>query len=69
MTSKQVAASAGVAERTARSHLLKLVHLGLVDQAELFPAHRYRLSLMAENRNKAYVQRIRAAVEIFGITP
>ena len=67
LTSKEVAERAGVAGRTARAHLLKLVHLGIVDQAEVFPAHRYRLSEMADKRNKAYVQRLHAAMEVFGI--
>ena len=69
VTAKEVAGKAGVADRTARAHLLKLVHLGVADQAEVFPAHRYRLSEMADRRNKAYVQRIHAAMEVFGLTP
>jgi DNA-binding IclR family transcriptional regulator len=44
LTSQQVAEGAKVAARTARQHLLRLVQLGLLDQAEVFPAHRYRLS-------------------------
>jgi hypothetical protein len=65
VTSKEIAASARVAERTARAHALKLVNLGIFDQAEVFPAHRYRLSEFAEQRNKTYVQRLRRAQEVF----
>ena len=66
VTSKDVAQGAHIAERTARHHLLKLVRLGIVDQAEVFPAHRYHLSRLAEKRNKSFVQRLEQAKEIFG---
>lgn len=64
LTSAAVAERASVASRTARSHLLRLVTLGLVDQMELFPAHRYRWSSKALQRNKAYLQRIDAASKV-----
>lgn len=67
ITSKEVANLSGVADRTARSHLLKLVKLGLIDQAEVFPAHRYRVSDFAGKRNLAYLQRIEKAAEVFGL--
>lgn len=66
-TAAEVAVAAEVAPRTARAHLLRLVRLGLLDQAEVFPAHRYRVSTLAEKRNKSMVQRIRAAREAFGL--
>ncbi len=65
VTSSDVAATSGVAARTARAHLLKLVQLGIADQAEVFPAHRYRLSEFAEKRNKTYLQRLNHAAEVF----
>lgn len=43
-STKALAAAAGVAERTARAHMLKLVKLNIADLAEVFPAHRYRLA-------------------------
>jgi hypothetical protein len=58
---------ADVSPRTIRAHVLKFVRLGLVDQAEVFPAHRYRLSDKAEKRNKGYVTRLETAAEVFGI--
>jgi predicted ArsR family transcriptional regulator len=66
VTSKQVTDSVGISGRTVRAHLLKLVNLGLLDQAEVFPGHRYRLSAHAEKRNKAYLQRLDKAREVFG---
>jgi hypothetical protein len=67
VTAKDVAAGSDVAERTARLHCLNLVNLGIFDQAEVFPAHRYRLSEKAGKRNKAYMIRLEAAKEVFGI--
>jgi hypothetical protein len=46
---------------------LKLVNLGIFDQAEVFPAHRYRLAEMADKRNKGYALRIEQAMSVFGI--
>jgi hypothetical protein len=65
VTAKEIAAASAVAERTARHHAFELVKLGLFDQAEVFPGHRYRLSAQAEKRNKAYLLRMSAAEEVF----
>lgn len=56
----------GVSARTVRAHTLKLVRLGLIDQAEVFPAHRYRLSDKADKRNPAYTIRLEKAADVFG---
>jgi hypothetical protein len=34
----------GVSNRTIRAHTLRLVQMGRLDQAEVFPSHRYRLA-------------------------
>lgn len=68
LTSKQLASMADVAGRTARAHALKLVRLGLFDQAEIFPGHRYRLSVLAKKRNVAYVRRLELAADILGVS-
>jgi len=57
----------GVANRTIRAHTLKLVKLGVIDQAELFPGHRFRWSSMGEKRNRAYTLRLNQAIDIFEI--
>jgi predicted ArsR family transcriptional regulator len=67
ITAKEIAERADVAQRTARAHALKLVNLGIFDQAEVFPAHRYRLAEMADKRNKGYALRIEQAMSVFGI--
>jgi len=63
-TAVEAAESTKVAKRTARAHLIKFVRAGIVDQAELWPGHRYRLSGLAEKRNKALIQRLKQASEI-----
>ena len=65
VTAKDVSAASGVAERTSRAHLSRLVKLGLFDQAETFPAHRYRMSTKAGKRNISMLQRIESACSIF----
>jgi hypothetical protein len=64
---KEIAEKSGVAQRTARAHALKLVNLGIFDQAEVFPAHRYRLAETADKRNKGYALRLEQAMSVFGL--
>lgn len=59
-------AVAPIAERTVRHHTKRFVDLGLVDLAEVFPAHKYRLSEKAMQRNAAYTKRLQTAIEVFG---
>jgi len=63
-TSKEIATEADVAGRTARLHALRFSKLGLVDQSDVFPGYRYRWSEFANQRNKAYLQRLEAAAKI-----
>jgi len=65
MTNKELAATSNIADRTARSFTKKWVDLGIADLAEVSPGHRYRYSGMADRRNKAYLSRLIAALEIF----
>jgi DNA-binding CsgD family transcriptional regulator len=67
LSNKEIAQAAQVSERTARAHTLKLSRLGVLDLAEVFPAHRYRLADKAGKRNAAYVQRLTQVCEIFGL--
>lgn len=70
MTNRQIAERvSGVAPRTVRAHTLKLVQLGLVEQAEIFPGHHYRLSDHAAQRNRGYFDRLERAIEILGLSP
>lgn len=65
-TAKELADASGIAPRTGRAYALKFVRLGLFDQAEVWPAHRYRWSELASKRNKAYLQRLEHAAYVFG---
>jgi DNA-binding IclR family transcriptional regulator len=67
LTNREISESAGVVERTTRMHTLRLVKLGMLEQAEVFPAHRFRWSTKAARRNVAYAQRLEVASEIFGL--
>lgn len=58
----------GVSYRTVRAHTMKFVRLGLLDQADVFPAHRYRLAATAGKRNKTYLQRLEQAASVFRVT-
>ena len=66
ITSRELAKQAKVAERTARAHLLKFVKLNIVDLAEVFPGHRYRLAEKADKRNGSYITRLMRAADVFG---
>ena len=67
MTNKQIAELAGVAERTARQLTFNLVKLGVLDLAEVFPAHKYRMSEKASKRNASYVNRLELARSVFSL--
>ena len=66
LTNKEIAGVSGVNERTVRLHTLRFVKLGMLDLAEVFPAHRFRWSAKAERRNKSYEVRLENAIEVFG---
>ena len=68
LTNKEIAGNAKVAYRTTAQHTQRLVKLGLLDVAEVFPAHRYRLAQKAAKRNAAYVLKLERALEVFGIS-
>ena len=68
VSSRDISESSGVAPRTARSHALRLVKLGIFDQADVFPGHRYRLSPMAPKRNAAYLRRLTESADVLGMT-
>lgn len=65
VSARDIAHGARVSGRTARNHALKFVRLGIFDQAEVFPSHRYRLSHLADKRNKAFMQRLEQANTVF----
>ncbi len=64
-THAELAQGTYVAPRTIRAYTVKFVKLGLLDVAELWPGHRYRLREKPEKRNTAYHQRLKAAQAVF----
>lgn len=68
LTNAQIAEKiGGIAERTVRAHTSRLVSAGLVERAEVFPGHRFRLSQKADKRGDGYLQRLEKAREVFGL--
>ena len=67
LTSADIATRAVVAPRTARAHAQKLVNLGIAEQAEVFPGHRYRLAEFADKRNRGYLDRLERAADALGM--
>lgn len=67
-TATQISKISKTARRTSSYHLLRFCKLGIADLAEVFPAHRYRLSIKAHRRNHAYLTRITQALEVFGLS-
>jgi hypothetical protein len=64
MTNNEIAKTARVAPRTARAITKKFVELGVLDLAEVFSAQRYRMSPLAEKRNRGYLTRLQQAAEV-----
>jgi Fic family protein len=65
LTNKDLARVLRISLRNASLHTQQLVKLGILDQAEVYPGHRYRFSSQARKRNLAYTQRLEQAVEVF----
>jgi len=65
MTHIELAQAAKISGRTARSYARTWLKLGLIDLAEVFPAHRVRWSEQAHRRNASYVQRLEEAARVF----
>jgi DNA-binding transcriptional ArsR family regulator len=64
-TNKEISAALGMSLRNASLHTHRLVGMGICDQVEVFPGHRYRLSDKASKRNLAYLRRLEQAMEVF----
>ncbi len=67
LTNREVAEAAKIAERTARLHTLRLVQLGILDLAEVFPAHKFKLAQAADKRNRGYLTRLENVCEVFDL--
>ena len=69
VSSTDIAEGAEVSPRAARHLARTLAGLGIFDQIEVHPGHRYRFSNQADTANEAYMLRLRSAEEAFGMAP
>jgi len=65
LSMKDIVKQTGAARGTVGQHLRRFIKLGLVDQAEVWPGHRFRLSPHAEKRNKSLMERLEQSGKIF----
>lgn len=66
-TAREIGQQAMVNPRTARTHVAKLVELGLADCAEVFPGHRYQWIGRRNPQSDEYIQRLEQAEAAFMI--
>ena len=67
VTARDIAKGADVAERTARSHAFRLVRMGILDEARVFPGHRYRLADKTDQQNSDYLQQLEETCKVFDL--
>lgn len=67
VTMKEIVDGTGSKRETVGLHCRRFVKLGLFDQAEVWPGHRFRLSELAEKRNKSMIERLATARSVFGL--
>ncbi len=67
VTNDDIVKATEVGSRTVRAHTKKLMDVGLLDHVDTFPGHRFRLMTKLDNRAKAYLQRLRQAIDVFGL--
>lgn len=65
-TAAQIGTDAQVNTRTARAHLTTLTEAGIAEQAEVFPAYRYRLSVIGKRADSPLSLRLNQAMALFG---
>lgn len=62
-----VSKKSGIPRKTCQTHIHRFVNLNLIDLAEVFPRHHYRVSKLIAKRNVSYLNRLKQAAEVFGI--
>lgn len=67
VSSKDIVKATDCARETVGVHCRKFVSLGVFDQAEVWPGHRYRVAKLADKRNKSIVKRLEDAKAVFGL--
>jgi len=64
-TNAEIAEAGGLKKRTARTHTLRFANLGIIEQAEVFPSHKFKFSAKAGKRNGGFLKRLELADELF----
>lgn len=64
-TNKEISECVGFSKRTVSAHTLHLVNAGIINQAEVFPEHKFQYSEVSNKRNKAFSDRLEKAMQIF----
>ena len=67
LTNKEIADRSKIKPRTVRAHTLKLVAFGLLEQAEVFPSHRFRIAATETARRHPHLKALEQAAKIFGV--
>jgi len=67
MTVYDVSKKSGIPRKTCQNHIKRFCNLNLVDLAEVFPRHYYKLSKMIAKRNLSYLTRLKHAAEVMSI--
>ena len=65
LTNAEVANAGGLKTRTARWHTMRFAALGIIERAEVFPSHKFKLSSKAGKRNGGFLQRLEQADKLF----
>ena len=66
-TNGELAAAAGVSDRTARLHTFRLTEIGVLEVERVFPGNRYRLVRRPAGQARGYLERVQKAREVFGV--
>lgn len=68
VSNHEIAQATGVSLRNVSLHTHRLTSLGILDQAEVYPGHRFRVCEKAEKRNGGYLARLKRAESVFGLS-
>lgn len=65
VSNKDIALITKLSRRQVNDYMLKFMKIGLIDQAEVWPEHLYRLSRFAAKRAPGYLERLRFTERVF----
>ena len=64
-TNKTISAALGMAARTVRQHTLRFVKFKIIEQADVFPAHRFRFCDKVAGSAAVHIERLNNAAAAF----